>query len=88
MKPDWYTKVVLTVIAGALVWLCIRDTAPTVHARAISQEVVRIAGVDDDRNPIAVKIVGIERAHWVANPGQFNPVERSMAWEAIPVATR
>lgn len=35
MKTDRYTKIVLTVIAAALVLIVIRDYAPTVRANAV-----------------------------------------------------
>ncbi len=45
MKTDLYTKVVLTVIATTLIWMCVRDiiSPPAVHA-AQGQEVI-ITGV-------------------------------------------
>jgi len=47
MKPDLYTKSVLTVIAGSLLWLCVQNAVhpPTVSAQG-AQRVI-IAGVDD-----------------------------------------
>ena len=34
MKPDLYTKSVLTVIAACLVWLCVNGVTPTALAQA------------------------------------------------------
>lgn len=34
MRPDLYTKVVLTVIAGCLVWLCIQPAVAPIAVRA------------------------------------------------------
>ncbi len=86
MKTDRYTKLCLTVIAVALVWLCIRDAAPVVHARSEQQQ-VSIVG-NDSRNPVAVKIVAIERGTWQEKPNAFDTVQRSQPWQAIGVITR
>jgi hypothetical protein len=86
MKTDRYTKLCLTVIAAALVWLCIRDAAPVVQART-GQEQVAITGVDS-RSPLAVKIVAIERGAWVEKPNAFDTVRRSQPWEPLPVQSR
>jgi hypothetical protein len=40
MKPDLYTKTVLTVIAGCLVYFVVQDVAPIKAARAQSGGVV------------------------------------------------
>ncbi len=32
MHTDRYTRIMLTIIAAALVWICLRDTAPPVLA--------------------------------------------------------
>jgi hypothetical protein len=37
MKVDWYTKMVLTVIAASLVWLCLKSSGATVSAQAQPQ---------------------------------------------------
>ena len=86
MNPDRYTKLCLTVIAVALVWLCVRDTAPVVHAGA-GQENVRILGIDS-QHPLEVKIVAIERGQWTEKPGPFDTVQRSQPWQDIGVITR
>ena len=52
MKVDFYTKVILTVIAGALVYLCVVFTPlPTVHAQ-------RGLRPGDDTGPAQVVVVG------------------------------
>ena len=86
MKTDRYTKLCLTVIAAALVWLCLRDAAPVMHARSEQQQVT-ILGVDS-KSPLAVKIVAIERGTWQEQPNAFDTVQRSQPWQAIGVVTR
>lgn len=88
MNPDRYTKVVLTIIAAALVWLCVRDLVPTVQARAsANQESVRLSGVDV-REPLPVKIVGIERGRWLQKINAFDSAQQFQPWETIAVVTR
>ena len=86
MKTDRYTKLCLTVIAAALVWLCFRDTAPVVYATA-GQDRVTLAGVDS-RHPLEVKIVAIERGTWTEKANAFDTVQRSQPWQNLPVITR
>jgi hypothetical protein len=85
MTTDRYTRIVLTIIAAALVWLCVRDVLPVrVQARAGLQHVT-LSDVTD-RTPLSVKIVGISRTQWTEKTGVFNDaVTRSLPWEAIPV---
>jgi hypothetical protein len=90
MKPDRYTKAVLTIIAGALVWICVRDLIPPVHAggKAPGQEMVTLARIND-REPIPVKIVAIERVQWSEKTAPFGEiVHRSLPWQRIEVVTR
>jgi len=82
--PDRYTKMVLTIIAAALVWMCVRDGAPTIQAR-VDQDAVRLTGFDE-RQPLAVKIVGIQRGTWVDRSGP-DAKRGSQAWESIKVDT-
>jgi hypothetical protein len=81
MKPDLYTKVVLTVIAVALIFLCI-EKSPIVHANTA-----------DKTPPQEVIIVGV-RTHQVLpvgvafmnrNNGAYQPVS---AETPLPVATQ
>ena len=54
MRADWYTKVILTIIAACLVWMCVRDLAitPTTYAQADSGgEVVKVQIVSIDESP-------------------------------------
>lgn len=55
IKIDLYTKFVLTIIAGCLLWICVRDSEPVVSAQSGTQRVV-IAGVDERvKLPISLK---------------------------------
>ena len=44
MPTDRYTRVVLTVIALCLIWICLRETAPPAFAQSGPAD-VRIVGV-------------------------------------------
>lgn len=57
---DRYLKVILTVIAIELLWIGLKDTAPSVNAQASPTEVV-ITGVQvegQDRGHLPVSVVG------------------------------
>lgn len=67
MKPDLYTKSVLTVIAGSLLWLCVQNgTSPkVVSAQKLDASPQKITIVDQHGNSlgaygdsIPVRIVG------------------------------
>lgn len=84
MATDRYTRVVLTIIAVALVWLCARDMLPvTVHAGA-EQNAASLNQIDD-RHPLSVKIVGVGRTQWIEATGPFDKVTRGLPWEPLPV---
>jgi len=83
MPADRYTKTVLTVIAVALVWLCVRDVMPIAHANGAEQTQVSIAA--SSRDPLPVKIVAIERTVWTEKKGAFDTVTRALPWETIYV---
>ena len=59
MKIDAYTKVVLTMIALCLLWMCVRDTglSATVHAQSPApvQEVVIVGVKGELQLPVAIK---------------------------------
>jgi hypothetical protein len=61
MRADNYTRVVLTVIALCLIYLCVRDTAPPVLAQGAPTRVV-ITGVALEqgatRNVLPVGVIG------------------------------
>jgi hypothetical protein len=46
MQPDRYTRAVLTVIAAALVWLCVRDLPFVRPAQAAAGQPVVLVGVE------------------------------------------
>jgi hypothetical protein len=52
MASDRYIRIVLTVIAGCLIYLCVRDVAPPALAQAPQQPTpVVLVGVDRSRLP-------------------------------------
>jgi hypothetical protein len=61
MRADTYTRAVLTVIALCLIYLCVREAAPSVAAQDAPTRVV-ITGValehGDTRNALPVGVVG------------------------------
>lgn len=53
MKPDLYTKSVLTVIAACLVWLCVNGVTPTALAQApLMPPPTRVLLVDEKNVPL------------------------------------
>ena len=52
MEPDLYTKSVLTVIAGCLVYIVVQDVAPIKEAHAQSGVVVDVNIVKIDGSPV------------------------------------
>jgi len=79
--------VVLTIIAVALVWLCVRDVLPVaVQARAEQTS----AGLNqfDDRHSLPVKIVSVGRTEWIEATGPFDKATRGLAWDPLPVRER
>jgi hypothetical protein len=89
MKIDTYTKLVLTVIAAALVWLCVRDLPPITHAQAGPQEqpVTLIGASIDPRAPLPVMIVGVKRHSWTMNMDLGRPYQDSLPWEPLAVTS-
>jgi hypothetical protein len=82
VTTDRYTKLMLTIIAGALIWLCVRDVVSVrVQARA-DQQTVSLSGIDE-RHPLEVKIVSIGRTRWTVKSGPFDTVENALPWEQI-----
>lgn len=74
MRIDLYTKMILTVIAACLVWLCISGTplAPVVQAQPARQEVVVVGWIDGEGD-----------SYRLPKPGTFT---RNTA--ALPVQTK
>jgi hypothetical protein len=95
MKADGYTKVVLTIIAACLVWLCIRGTTITPVSAQSPQEVV-LVGVRGARTILAVRPTGdwYETALPVEAPrplaARIVGLERAGAarWDAVDVNVR
>jgi hypothetical protein len=56
MASDRCNRIVLTVIAGCLVYLCLRDGAPLVQAQAQPQP--------QPQRPLEVVIVGVDRVRY------------------------
>ena len=52
MEPDLYTKSVLTVIAGCLVYFVVQDVAPIKEAHAQSGGVIDVNIVKIDGTPV------------------------------------
>ena len=52
MSTDVYTKVVLTVIAGCLVWICLSGATPRVMAQAKRPDPTPVILVDDRGIPV------------------------------------
>ena len=53
MKIDLYTKVILTVIAVCLVWMCVNGITPAVSAQAQQAAPTRVIVVDEKGVPIS-----------------------------------
>lgn len=75
MRLDTYTKMVLTVIAVCLVWICARDITVTRTVEAQMGSKVILSGADA---PIPVVIQGIKRGK--------NVVGQDLPWEKLPVS--
>src|ERR1035441_2239085 len=56
MKPDLYTKVVLSIIAASLVWLCVQNT---VNPPAVAAQGIQKVEIVSDGRPIPVNISDI-----------------------------
>ena len=52
MKTDAYTKVVLTIIAACLVWICLNNVTPVTQAQAKPSEPMPVVLVDAKGIPI------------------------------------
>ena len=83
MKPDFYTKAVLTVIAALLAWQCFLTTMPTVSAQGGPQRVV-IVGIERPLRGLPVTLVDQSGAP-LDNGGILRVALPSYA-QAIPVA--
>ena len=52
MKIDAYSKVVLTVIAACLLWMCLNGVTPTARAQANKPEPARVILVNEQGEPL------------------------------------
>lgn len=90
MKIDLYTKVVLTIIALCLVWVCVKDVSVTQTASAQGTQPVSIVGITGGLI-IPVGISGIEQypsAPWDPLPVSEtkNPLPVSETKNPLPVS--
>jgi hypothetical protein len=94
MKPDWYTKVVLTVIALSLLWICCNGFTQTVSAQADRTRPTPVVLVDEHGFPLITQQglrvnVGDQSVPVVVRdqtlPVVLTAVERRGAWEALQV---
>jgi hypothetical protein len=76
MKNDTYTKIVLTIIAAALVGHLFKE-APVISTAHAQQDAVRIQKVD------LVSVNGIAISDVISDSGSINPTNASLV--AIPV---
>ena len=94
MKVDLYTKVVLSVIATCLVWLCLNGVTPGVSAQAGPNRPTPVFLVDERGAPLAnaqglrvnvsnpaVPVVIVNQTLSVA----LTSIERRGAWQPIEV---
>ena len=82
MSLDRYTKVVLTVIAACLVWMCVNSATPTTHAQAKPPEPTPVVLVDASGAPVRTVPVTI------ANPElavAVRSIQRGDTWDPIQV---
>lgn len=90
VKIDLYTKVVLTIIALCLVWLCVKDMPVTRTASAQGAQPVTIVGITQGMI-LPVGISGIDRypsAPWEPLPVSEtqNPLPVSETKNPLPVS--
>lgn len=97
MKLDLYIKIIFTIIAGCLVWICVKDInfGNPVHAQQIQRVV--IVGFDggqfsegaglpvylknSSREPLEVQIKGIGRGKSYVSPFNLLP------WQPLPLTS-
>ena len=86
MKPDLYTKFVLTVIAACLVWLCVNGVTPTALAQApVIPQPTRVVLVDERNVPLQTA-QGLRVD--VTNPSlavALTAIERRGPWQPLDV---
>jgi hypothetical protein len=93
MKIDAYTKLVLTVIAGCLIWICVNYSTPGAAAQADPNQPMRVVIVDETGRSLASSnglrvISGSESWPVVVNkivPVALTAIDRHGSWQSIPV---
>jgi hypothetical protein len=95
MKPDLYTKAVLTIIAACLVWLCVGGVTPTALAQAPAMPPpTRVLLVDERNVPLPtaqglhVNVGPQGLPVLVTNPTvsvALTAIERRGSWQPIDV---
>ncbi len=81
MKLDLYSKLVLTVIAGCLLWICIKDAALATPVNAQSVQNVRLVGFDSNQS-LPVTIDGISQGTYSVD---YAPYTLRRPWSPLPV---
>lgn len=87
MRVDLYTKTVLTVIAGALVWLCFLQMTPAVHAQnpVAAQRVVITGFESDSAYGLPVTLVSVAQGRRVTEDQWGRKVVLTASWDHIRV---
>jgi hypothetical protein len=93
MKPDAYTKAVLTVIAAALVWIGFNYATPATAAQANPDSPLHVIIVDNSGRSLIQSDglrVNLGNQPWpvVINqpvPVTLTAIDRRGAWQPIPV---
>jgi hypothetical protein len=80
MKIDLYTKTILTVIAGCLVWLCAFGLSPALNAQDKVPPPTRVLIVDEQN-----RVVNTANGLHVALGNQPIPVVMSSQSQPVPV---
>jgi hypothetical protein len=79
MKTDLYTKTMLTIIAGALLYLCVAKNPPSVRAdsaqkvqEAAPQKVIIVG--EELRNSLPVRLLAVEETGGLFPVGHKHPL--------------
>lgn len=84
MKIDLYTKIVLTIIASCLTFLCFSKSPRPVQAQPQIQTHVIIDGVNTSTGALAVGLIGTDLK--VTSTGIGNPLIYHWEWDTpVPV---
>ena len=95
MNTDVYTKVVLTVIAGCLVWMCLSGATPGVMAQAKQPDPTPVILVDERGVPVPTTTEGLRinlgalvvpvAVRNQSLPVHLTSIQRGGRWDAIDV---